>query len=135
MEAYKEQCQPEQGFYRFKKGRFSALPIYFRDEEKIKELIFLLTIVLRVFTLMEFVVRRQLNQSQSSLAGLYEENPQLTTDHSIAKKMLRVFRNITVYIHRDDSLEMSGFNLIEQKILRLINIKESIYTTHYFASG
>jgi transposase len=62
VSAYKEQWQPEQGFHRFKKGRLSALPIYFRDEEKIKGLMFLLTIALRVFTLMEFVVRRQLHQ-------------------------------------------------------------------------
>jgi transposase len=50
VEAYKEQWQPERGFHRFKRGRLSALPIYFRDEEKIKGLMFLLTIALRVFT-------------------------------------------------------------------------------------
>jgi transposase len=60
VESYKEQWQPEHGFHRFKKGRLSALPIYFRDEDKIRGLMFLLTIALRVFTLMEFVVRRQL---------------------------------------------------------------------------
>ena len=50
VSAYKEQWQPEQGFHRFKKGRLSAFPIYFRDEAKIKGLMFLLTIALRVFT-------------------------------------------------------------------------------------
>jgi transposase len=135
VSAYKEQWQPEQGFHRFKKGRLSALPIYFRDEEKIKGLMFLLTIALRVFTLMEFVVRRQLHQSQSSLAGLYEGNPKRTTDRPTAEKMLRAFSNITLYIHRDDSIEISGLNLVQQQILRLMNVPESIYTTHYFASG
>ena len=96
---------------------------------------FLLTIALRVFTLMEFVVRRQLHQSQSSLAGLYEGNPKRTTDRPTAEKMLRAFSNITLYIHRDDSIEISGLNLVQQQILRLMNVPESIYTTHYFASG
>ncbi len=59
VESYKEQWQPEQGFHRLKRGRLSALPIYFRDEDKIRGLMFLLTIALRVFALMEFVVRRQ----------------------------------------------------------------------------
>lgn len=135
VEAYKEQWQPEMGFHRFKKGRLSALPIYFRDEEKIKGLMFLLTIALRVFTLMEFVVRRQLHQDQSSLAGLYEGNPKRTTKRPTAEKMLRAFNNITLYIHRDDSIEISGLNLVQQQILRLMNVEESIYTTDYFASG
>lgn len=49
VEAYKEQWQPERGFHRFKKGRLSALPIYFRDEEKIRGLMFLLTIAKKSF--------------------------------------------------------------------------------------
>ena len=135
VQAYKQQWQPEMGFHRFKKGRLSALPIYFRDEEKIKGLMFLLTIALRVFTLMEFVVRRQLHQSQSSLAGLYSGNPKRTTKRPTAEKMLRAFNNITLYIHRDNSIEISALNLVQQQILRLMKVEESIYTTDYFASG
>ena len=135
VEAYKEQWQPEKGFHRFKKGRLSALPIYFRDEEKIRGLMFLLTIALRVFTLMEFVVRRQLHQSQSSLAGLYEGNPKRATDHPTAEKMLKAFSNITLYIYRDGSEEISSLNLVQEQILRLMNVPKSIYTTDYFASG
>ena len=80
VESYKEQWQPEQGFHRFKKGSLSALPIYFRDENKIRGLMFLLTIALRVLTLMEFVVRRQLRKSESSLDGLYEGNRKRKTN-------------------------------------------------------
>nr|WP_035798664.1 IS1634 family transposase [Crocosphaera chwakensis] len=135
VQAYKQQWQPEMGFHRFKKGRLSALPIYFRDEEKIKGLMFLLTIALRVFTLMEFVVRRQLHQCKSSLARLYEGNPKRATNRPTAEKMLRAFNNITLYIHKDDSIEISGLNLLQQQILRLMNVEECIYTTDYFASG
>jgi transposase len=135
VEAYKEQWQPEQGFHRFKKGRLGALPIYFRDEEKIKGLMFLLTIALKVFTLMEFVVRRQLHQLSSSLAGLYEGNPKRTTDRPTAEKMLKAFSNLTLYIHLDGQREISCLNHVQQQILRLMNVPESIYTTHYFASG
>jgi transposase len=135
VSAYKEQWQPERGFHRFKQGRLSALPIYFRDEDKIKGLMFLLTIALRVFTLMEFVVRRQLRQSQSSLAGLYEGNPQPSTNRPTAEQMLKAFRNLTLYIDRDGEQEVSCLNHIQQHILRLMNIPEAIYTTDFFASG
>ena len=135
VSAYKEQWQPERGFHRFKKGRLSALPIYFRDEDKIKGLMFLLTIALRVFTLMEFVVRRQLRQSQSSLSGLYDGNPRRSTERPTAEQMLKAFRNLTLYIHRNGEQEVSCLNDVQQYILRLMNIPESIYTTKFFASG
>ena len=135
VSAYKEQWQPERGFHRFKKGRLSALPIYFRDEDKIKGLMFLLTIALRVFTLMEFVVRRQLRQSQSSLSGLYDGNPKRSTDSPTAEQMLKAFRNLTLYILRDGEQEVSCLNDIQQQILRLMNIPEAIYKTDFCASG
>ncbi|MEY3826491.1 MAG: hypothetical protein RLZZ148_1307, partial [Cyanobacteriota bacterium] len=75
MSSYREQWQPERGFHRFKRGRLPALPIYFQDEQKIRGLMFLLTIALQVFTLMEFVVRRQLVEQKKLLAGLYDGNP------------------------------------------------------------
>lgn len=132
---YKEQWQSERGFHRFKKGRLSALPIYFRDEDKIKGLMFLLTIALRVFTLMEFVVRRQLRQSQSRLSGLYHGNPKRSTDRPTPEQILKVFRNLTLYIEGDGETEISCLNEVQQQILRLMNIPESIYTTDFLASG
>lgn len=48
---------------------------------------------------MEFVVRRQLHQSQSSLAGLYEGNPKRATFRPTAEKMLKAFNKITLYLH------------------------------------
>lgn len=127
--SYKEQWQPEMGFHRFKKGRLSALPIYFRDEDKIRGLMFLLTIALRVFTLMEFVVRRQLHQSQSSLVGLYDGNPKRSTNRPTAEKLLRAFCNITLYKHRDGSEEISGLNTLQKQILTLMKVPENIYTS------
>ncbi|MFM6520949.1 MAG: hypothetical protein ACKPIC_32015 [Microcystis panniformis] len=96
---------------------------------------FLLTIALRVFTLMEFVMRRQLRQSQSSLAGLYDGNPKRSTDRPTAEQMLKAFRNLTLYIERDGKTEISCLNEVQQQILRLMNIPESIYTTYFFADG
>ncbi len=129
VESYKEQWQPEHGFHRFKKGRLSALPIYFRDEDKIRGLMFLLTIALRVFTLMEFVVRRQLNESQSSIAGLYEVNPKRSTNRPTAEKMLRAFCNMTLYKHRDGSEEISELSLLQRQILSLMKVPNSIYNS------
>jgi len=108
-------------------GSLPALPIYFQDEQRIGGLMFLLTIALRVLTLMEFVVRRQLAEQQHSLAGLYDGNPQRTTNRPTAERLLRAFCGITLYFHRDGSTEISPLNFMQQQILKLMNLPMSIY--------
>ena len=125
--SYREQWQPERGFHRFKRGRLPALPIYFQDDQRIRGLMFLLTIALQVFTLMEFVVRRQLEQSQQSLQGLYHGNPKRTTQRPTAEKLLAAFSDITAYFYRDGSTEISPLNSLQRQILHLMKISESIY--------
>lgn len=124
---YREQWQPERGFHLFKRGRLPALPIYFQDEQRIRGLMFLLTLALRVFTLMEFVVRRQLADQQQSLAGLYDGNPQRATNRPTAERLLRSFCGVTLYFHRDGSTEISPLNCLQQQILKLMGFGESIY--------
>ena len=125
--SYREQWQPERGFHRFKRGRLPALPIYFQDDQKIRGLMFLLTIALQVFTLMEFVVRRQLADHKQSLAGLYDGNPKRTTKRPTAERLLAAFSGITLYFHRDRSTEITGLNPLQQRILTLMKVPESIY--------
>ncbi len=48
---------------------------------------------------MEFVVRRQLATEQQSLPGLYDGNPQRTTQRPTAERLLKAFGEITLYFH------------------------------------
>ncbi len=132
----REQWQPERGFHRFKRGLLPALPIYFQDEERIRGLMFLLTIALRalaepialtLFTLMEFVVRRQLAVTKQSLPGLYSGNPQRTTFRPTAEQLLAAFGDLNLYLYPDGSTEISSLNSLQRQILLLMKIPESIY--------
>ena len=76
---YRDQWQVEHGFHRFKRGQLPALPIYLANEDRIVGLMFLLTIALRFFTLIEFQVRRQLKAENQAVAGLYAGNPKRQT--------------------------------------------------------
>lgn len=124
---YRQQWQPERGFHLFKRGRLPALPVYFQDEQRIRGLMFLLTIALRAFTLIEFVVRRHLADQQQSLAGLYDGNPKRTTKRPTAEQLLRAFCGITLYFHRDGSTEITPLNCVQQHILKLMNLPMSTY--------
>ncbi|MEM7716186.1 MAG: hypothetical protein AAF349_21875 [Cyanobacteria bacterium P01_A01_bin.68] len=83
---YRDEWLLEQGFHRFKRGSLPALPIYFQNQYRITGLMFLLNIALRVFTLMEFVVRQALIETEESLAGLYDGNPKRKTFSPIRRK-------------------------------------------------
>jgi transposase len=125
---YREQWQPERSFHRLKRGRLPALPIYFQNENRIQGLMFLLTIALRVFTLIEFVVRRQLQEQQRAVAGLYDGNPRRTTARPTAERLLAAFCGITLYFHADESWEISPLNPLQTQILQLMGMGESIYS-------
>ena len=127
VNSYREQWQPERGFHRFKRGHLPALPIYFQDEERIRGLMFLLTIALTLFTLMEFVVRRQLTESEQSLPGLYSGNPKRSTFRPTAEQLLAAFSDLTLYLYPDGSTEISSLNSLQRQILNLMKIPESIY--------
>ncbi len=105
----------------------TALPIYFQDEERIRGLMFLLTIALTLFTLMEFLVRRQLGLTQQSLSGLYPGLPKRQTSHPTAEKLLAAFSELTLYLYPDGSREITALNSLQRQILHLMKIPESIY--------
>ena len=125
---YREQWQLEHGFHRFKRGNLPALPIYLQDEKRIVGLMSLLTIALRLFTLVEFVVRQQLQAQESPLlAGLYAGNPKRNTSNPTTEQLLRAFNGLTLYFLKDGTAEISPLNPLQKKILDLMRIPISIY--------
>ena len=127
MAYYREQWQLERSFHRYKRGQLPALPIFLQNEDRIVGLMFLLTIALKGFTLMEFQVRRQLQNDKQEIAGLYAGNPKRSTQRPSAELLLHAFCNITLYHHRDGTIEISPLNDLQRQILKLMDIPLSIY--------
>jgi transposase len=124
---YRDEWLLERGFHRFKKGSLPALPIYFQNQNRITGLMFVLNIALRVFTLMEFVVRQALIETQQSLPGLYDGNPKRKTDRPSAEKMLKAFCNLTLYFLPDSTIFITPINALQKQILSLMKMPESLY--------
>ncbi|BAY28275.1 hypothetical protein NIES2107_75830 (plasmid) [Nostoc carneum NIES-2107] len=124
---YRDEWLLERGFHRFKRGSLPALPIYFQNTDRITGLMFLLNIALRVFTLMEFVVRLALEQTQQSLAGLYDGNPKRKTARPSAEQMLKAFCNLTLYFLPDSTIFITPINALQKQILSLMKMPESLY--------
>lgn len=124
---YRDEWLLERGFHRFKRGSLPALPIYFQNEDRITGLMFVLNIALRVFTLMEFVVRRALQQTQQSLAGLYDGNPKRKTNRPSAERMLQAFCHLTLYLLPDSTIFITPESSLQKQILSLMKMPESLY--------
>lgn len=125
---YREQWQVERGFHRFKRGSLPALPLFLQKESRIIGLMFLLTLALRLFTLVEFVVRQELEtQEQPQLAGLYAGNPKRTTARPTTEQLLQAFNGVTLYFLKDGTVELSPLTPLQEKILALMRVPLSVY--------
>lgn len=124
---YRDEWLLERGFHRFKRGSLPALPIYFQNEDRITGLMFVLNIALRVFTLMEFVVRQALIETQQSLASLYDGNPKRKTNRPSAERMLKAFCNLTLYFLTDSTIFITPLSELQKQILSLMKMPQSLY--------
>jgi len=129
--AYRNEFLVERSFARLKGRTLSLTPMYLREDARVTGLIRLLSIGLRVLTLLEFVVRRQLTQNQEKLAGLYAGNPKRTTATPRAETLLEAFKSIyltTITIGEQIHLHVTPLSDLQQKILSLWGFLPVIYT-------
>lgn len=130
VEKYAGQWQPERGFGRLKGGWLKVAPIFLRTDEHIRGLMFILSIVLRTFTLFEFVVRRALQEHHETLAGLYDGTPSKTTNRPTAERLLNAFQGITllrIRVGQEMRYQLSGFSQLHRRILQLLGLPTSLY--------
>ena len=69
--------------------------MYVQRDDHATGLIRLLSIAVRVLTLLEFVGRRQLAAEEAKLAGLYAGNPRRETARPTAERLLEAFQDLT----------------------------------------
>jgi transposase len=96
VEAYRDEYLVERNFGRLKGHPLSLSPMYVEREDHATGLVRLLSIALRVLTLLEFVARRRLAQDEATLAGLYAGNPKRATTHPTPERLLEAFQEITL---------------------------------------
>jgi transposase len=129
--AYRDEYIIERGFGRFKGRPLSLSPLYLQRDDHVTGLIRLLSIGLRVLTLIEFVVRRHLNEQQTTLQGLYAGNPKRATARPTSELLLESFEDITLtFIHTLNQTQghLTPLLEVQKRILYLLDFSVSIYT-------
>jgi len=128
---YRDEWRVERGGHRLKKGSLPVLPLFLRIPERIKGLMLLMTIALQAITLIEFVIRRELQQQGETLTGLVPGNPKKKTARPTAERILAQFKELHCFIE-ENSDRVVGYLVealtsLQIRILTLLNVPIDIY--------
>ena len=130
---YRKEYIIERRFHYLKNNPLNLIPIYLRTDKYIIGLINVLLLALRVISLIEFEVARNLEKSGKELAGLYPANPKQKTKSPSVTLILRVFLNTyciatTDFENMKIEFDITELKPLQKKVLRLLNMSDEIYT-------
>jgi len=129
--AYREAHLIEGGFGRLKGRPLSLTPLFLQRDDHVTGLIRLLSIALRLLTLVQYVVRQQLAAHGSSLAGLSAGNPTRSTARPTTEALLAAFKHLTLtIITSPDSrlFHLSPLSPLQRHILDLLRCPPDLYS-------
>jgi len=128
---YRDEWIIEHGFHRLKGVPLSLNPLFVKNDDQVVGLTNLLSIAVRMLTLIEFVVRQRLTQNQEKLAGLIANNPKKGIDNPTTERLLKAFDQINLtIIHLPDGIvrHMTPLSDLQTRILELLGLSPSIYS-------
>ena len=128
---YRDEWLVEHGFHRLKGVPLSLNPLFVKNDDQVVGLTNLLSIAVRILTLIEFTVRRRLTQKQEKLVGLIGNNPKKGIDNPTTERLLKAFDqiNLTV-VHLPEGIvrHISPISDLQTRILELLGLSPAIYT-------
>ncbi len=128
--AYREEYLVEHGFGRLKGQPLSLSPMYLHSDQRATGLIRLLSIGLRILTLLEWSCRQRLAESKATVAGLYAGNPKRTTARPTAEALLGAFKHIhlsLVTIGQQLHRHVTPLSEVQQHLLALLDLSPELY--------
>src|SRR5713226_7511786 len=121
----------ERLFHRLK-SRVYIAPLFVKLNDQIEGLTYLLTLGVRVLTVMEFVLRRSLQTDQTALPGLHPENKRKMTDKPTVERILKAFSDVSLVIVKNTAGEeimrrLTPLSGLQEEILQRQGLGTSLY--------
>jgi transposase len=128
---YRNEYRVERLFNRLK-SRVHIAPLFVTRNEQIEGLTSLLTLGVRVLTVLEFVLRRSLEQDQAKLPSLHPENKHKRTDTPTAERTLNAFLGISLTIIKHAAGEgilwrLTPLSGVQEAILQRLGLGTNLY--------
>ncbi len=136
--AYREEYIVERSLGRLKGQPLSLRPMYLEREEHATGLVRLLSIALRVLTLLEFVARRRVAAEGTPVAGVYAGQAPRTTLRPTAERLLAAFREVTLTVVALPGRvvhHLTPLTLVQQRLLALMDCTPGIYLSLAYDSA
>jgi transposase len=128
--AYRGQYRIENDWSRLKGRPLGLTPLYLQDEGRIQGLVYLLSLALRVLTLVEWGVRERLRQEGSKLQGIYAGQPGRKTARPSAELLLEAMKTISVSVvevNGQTHALLSPLTEVQERLLELWNLPSDLY--------
>jgi transposase len=128
---YRNEYRVERIFNRLK-SRVHIAPLFVKLNDQIEGLTYLLTLGVRVLTVMEFVLRRSLQTDQTTLPGLHPENKTKMTDKPTAERILKAFSDVSLTIIKHAAGEeilrrLTPLSGLQEDILQRLGLGAALY--------
>ena len=128
--AYRGQYRIENDWSRLKGRPLGLTPLYLQDEGRIQGLVYLLSLALRVLTLMEWVVRERLRQEGAKVQGIYAGQAGRKTARPSAELLLEAMKTISVSVvevNGQTHALLSPLTEVQQRLLELWGLPPDLY--------
>lgn len=123
----------ERGYHLLKDKPLGIRPLYVRNDDQIRGLTYLLTIALRLLTLIEIQVRQGIAQSKQPLARLYPGLPNKVTEHPTAPLLLKAISRTEITLTRINlgntfQWHLTPLSELVKQVLEHLKLPTTIYT-------
>jgi transposase len=128
--AYRGQYRIEDDWSRLKGRPLGLVPMYLTDERRMQGLVYLLSLALRLLSLLEWVVRERLREDGAKLQGVYAGQPGRKTDRPSAELLLGAMKTISVSVveaHGQLHALLSPLTEVQKRLLDLWDLPVDLY--------
>jgi transposase len=133
LSLYKRQYKVEKNFSVLK-GPLSVTPMLLEKSNRICSMLFIMTLALQLYTLIQREASNELLKRREYLEGVMPNN--IKTCRPKTDKILSLFENIMlIEIKKSEEKEIRGItslNNIQLKILDILNVPKEVYTIEYY---
>jgi transposase len=134
---YRGQNRLEDNWSRLKGQPLGLTPMYLQHENRILGLVLLLSLALRLLSVLEWTVRKKLHENKETLKGLYAGQAGRQAKRPSAELLLKAFKGVSLAI-----VEMAGqqaahvtpLTALQKKLLELWELPPDLYhrlTLHF----